>query len=274
MTFWQDVLRFLDTSMTEPQPYGAYHLIWFAMSFVAAIVLCLWHKHSGSEKRVRRIVAITAIIVIVMEIYKLINFSFEYENGVSFEFQWYAFPWQFCSTPMYVGALTMLFRKGKIHDSLCAYLATYAMFAGLIVMILPTTVFTETVGINIQTMFCHGSMITIAIYLMYTGYVKLEHKTILKALPVFAVTLGVAMILNECAYFSGLLETHKFNMFNISRHFTSEFPVFSTIQPLVPYVVSLVLYIGVFTLAAYVMLLIGIVCKKIAGRKNAQKVSV
>ena len=55
-----------------------------------------------------------------MEIYKLINFSFEYENGVSFDFDWHSFPWQFCATPMYVGALTVVFRKGKVHDSLCA----------------------------------------------------------------------------------------------------------------------------------------------------------
>lgn len=40
MTFWQNVLRVLDARMTEPQPYGAYHLIWFALSFVAAFVLC------------------------------------------------------------------------------------------------------------------------------------------------------------------------------------------------------------------------------------------
>ena len=32
MTFWQNVLRVLDARMTEPQPYGAYHLIWFALS--------------------------------------------------------------------------------------------------------------------------------------------------------------------------------------------------------------------------------------------------
>lgn len=271
MTFWQNLLRVLDTPMTEPQPYGVFHLIWFALSILAGVGLCLWHKRSGSEKRVRTVVAITAFTVIVMEIYKLINFSFEYENGVSFEFEWYAFPWQFCSTPMYVGALTVLFRKGKVHDALCAYLATYAMFAGLIVMILPTTVFTETIGINIQTMFCHGSMITVAIYLMYSGHVKLEHKTILKALPVFAVTLGIAMILNEVAHYSGLLENHDFNMFYISPHQDPHLPVFSLIQPLVPYVVSLLLYVGVFTLAAYVMLLGGIGCKKLAGIRAAKK---
>lgn len=268
MNFWQNVLRVLDTPMTKPEPYGAFHLIWFALSFLAAVGLCLWHKRSGSEKRVRKVIAITAFTVIVMEIYKLINYSFDYENGISFAFEWYAFPWQFCSTPMYVGALTVLFRKGKIHDALCAYLATYAMFAGLIVMILPTDVFIRTIGINVQTMFCHGSMITVAIYLMYTGYVKLEHKTILKALPVFAVTLGIAMILNEVAYYSGLLETHDFNMFYISPHQDPHLPIFSLIQPLVPYVVSLALYVGVFTLAAYVMLLIGIGCKKIAGLKK------
>lgn len=269
MTFWQNVLRILDTPMTEPQPYGLFHLCWFAASILAGIGLCIWHRKNGSTRRVLAVVLGTAITVIVLEIYKIINFGFSYDDGIRFEFEWYAFPWQFCSTPMYVGLLAGLIRKGKIHDCLCAYLATYAMFAGLIVMILPTDVFMECIGINVQTMICHGSMIMVSIYLLYSGHVKVEHKTILKAMPVFVVTLGVAMILNEVAYRSGLLESHDFNMFYISPYQDPHLPVFSVIQPLVPYVVSLALYAGVFTLAAYVVLLAAMGIRRLSlGKKK------
>jgi hypothetical protein len=123
-------------------------------------------------------------------------------------------------------------------------------------MVYPVQVFVGTLGINVQTMFCHGSMITVGIYLFATGKVKLEHKTILKAMPVFLIGMVMAIIMNELAYRGGVLEKNAFNMFYISPHCPSTLPVYSAIQPLVPYLVELLIYFAVFSLAAYVILLI------------------
>ena len=267
MEFWQNILRIMDTSMEKPTLYGWFHLLWIAVSILAAVALCMTHK-KGDDARVRKVVFGTAVAVMLLEVYKLVNYSFSYENGISYDFQWYAFPWQFCSTPMYVGFLTGIFRKGKIHASLNAYLATFAMFAGIVVMIYPSTAFTQTIGINIQTMICHGSMITVGIYLMYSGYVKLEQKTILKAIPVFAVTLGIAVLLNEIAYQSGLLETETFNMFFVSPYCEPSLPVYSLVQQAVAYPWSLIIYIAGFSLASYLILMIGIGVSKLANRSK------
>ena len=255
MSFWQSVLAFFDSSMETPLSFGLFHLVWLALTFLALIPLLRFPKQQ-SDTHIRRVVLFTALTVIVLEIYKQINYSFSYENGIVFDYQWYAFPSQFCSTPMYIGLLAGLTKKGKVHESLCAYLATYAMFAGLAVMIYPNDVFVETIGINIQTMICHGSMITIAIYLFATGHVKLQHKTILKAMPVFAVTVGMAAIMNEIAYQVGLLETETFNMFYISPYCDPHLLIYADVQKVVPFPWSLVIYIVGFTAAAYLILLI------------------
>lgn len=255
MSFWQSVLSFLDSSMETPTSFGWFHLLWLALTFLVLIPLLRFPKQQ-SDTHIRRVVLVTAIVVTVLEIYKQINYSFSYENGIVFDYQWYAFPFQFCSTPMYIGLLAGLTKKGKIHESLCAYLATYALFAGLAVMIYPNDVFISTIGINIQTMICHGSMITIAIYLFATGYVKLHHKTILKAMPVFAVTVGMAAVMNEIAYQVGLLETETFNMFFISPHCDPSLLIYSDVQKVVPFPWCLVIYILGFTAAAYLVLLI------------------
>ena len=166
---------------------------------------------------------------------------------------------QFCSTPMYVGLLAALTKKGKIHEAACAYMATFSLFAGTAVMLYPGDVFMDTIGINIQTMVCHGSMIFLAIYLMATGYVKPGFKTVLKAIPIFAFFLLIAMGLNEWAYQSGLLEQHGgFNMFYISPYLPGHLPVYSDVQAVVPYPWSLVIYIVGFALAAYIMQLMAI----------------
>ncbi len=265
MSFFGDLLRLLDAQMTRPEPYGWFHLLWFAISILAAVVLCITHK-KGDDKRVRRVVLITAIIVTVLEVYKQINYSFSYENGIEFKYQWYIFPWQFCSTPMYIGLLAGLTKKGYVRKAASAYLATFAFFAGAAVMVYPNDVFIGTIGINIQTMVCHGSMITIAIYLLYTGYVKANLKSLLQAMSVFAVTVGIAVILNEIAHAAGTTKDHFFNMFYISPHCDPHLPVYSDVQRAVPYPLDLIIYITGFSAASGVILLVSKGISLLAGK--------
>ncbi len=271
MNFWISVLQWMDTKMTTPALYGGFHLFWLLIVVLFTMVLCI-QAQKATHRQVTNVVLTVAITAIVLEIYKQINYTFGYADGViTASYQWYAFPWQFCSTPMYIGLLAGIFRKGKFHDCLCAYLATYAVFAGLCVMVYPGDVFTKTVGINFQTMFCHGSMIVVGIYLLVSGHVKATHKTIFKALPVFAATVGVAMILNEVAHATGLLQAHSFNMFYISPYCAPHLPVYSLVQQVVPYPISLIIYIAGFTAAGYLMLLAGMGIRKLtlACRKDS-----
>lgn len=97
-------------------------------------------------------------------------------------------------------------------------------------MVYPVTVCIDTVGINIQTMVWHGSMITTGIVLLRTGYVKVAPKTIIRAFPVFLTLVFAAMIMNEVAYQTGLLENETINMFFISPYCAPELPVYSQIQ--------------------------------------------
>lgn len=255
MEVWIAILKWLDTQMKTPTLYGPYHLFWLVAVVVCTLALCL-RARQHSHRQVCNVVLGVALLVTALEIYKQINYSFGYSTGaIEFSYQWYAFPFQFCSTPMYIGLLAGIFRKGKLHDHLCAYLATYAVFAGLCVMAYPGDVFCTTVGINIQTMIWHGSMIVVGVYLLASGHVKLSGKTVLKALPVFAVMVLMAMGMNEVAYQTGLLEEHTFNMFYISPYCPPSLPVYSLVQQVLPYPISLALYVAAFTLAAYIILL-------------------
>jgi len=272
MEFWSQVLRFLDSEMTKPEPYGWFHLLFFALSIIAGILLCVFFG-KGTEKQTRNILLIVSVSVIALEIYKQINYGFSYENGITWDYEWYSFPFQFCSTPMYVGLLAGLTKKGKLHDCLCAYLATFSVFAGLCVMFYPTTVFISTIGINIQTMICHGSMISIGIYLLYTGYVKSEHKTILKALPVFCICVGLAVIMNEIVHYVGLLEHETFNMFFVSPYCEPSLPVYSLVQQNVAYPWCLIIYVFGFSAASYVILLVSMSVRGIVKRVKTKNVA-
>lgn len=255
--------------MTAPVPYGWFHLLWLGITAALAVYLGYFHRKDAPDK-IRRVVLWTAVIVVILEVYKQINYSFSYTDGIHYDYQWYAFPFQFCSTPMYIGLLAGLTKKGSVHKSACAYLATYSVFAGVCVMLYPTTVFVDTIGINIQTMICHGSMIWIGVYLLACGYVKLEHKTILKAIPVFAVCVVLAAIGNEIAHVTGLLNTEDFNMFFISPYSAPHLPVYSLVQGVVPFPLCLLIYIAGFSLAAYIILLIAMGIKALAAKRKVK----
>lgn len=269
MSFLQNVLRVLDMPMEAPTPYGWFHLLSLVATILITVYLCVFRKNDNPET-IRRIVLLTAVIVIILEIYKQINYSFSYTDGIACDYQWYAFPFQFCSTPMYIGLLAGLTKKGRVHSAACAYLATYSVFAGVCVMLYPSTVFVNTIGINIQTMICHGSMIWIGVYLLATGYVKVEHKTVLRAIPIFAVCVVLAAVGNELAYQTGLLETEDFNMFFISPYCEPHLPVYSLVQGVVPFPWCLLIYILGFSLAAYLMLLAAIGIKALANNRKKE----
>jgi hypothetical protein len=254
MDILRKILEILDWEMETPISYGWFHLLSCLIMIAVTVYLCWTHK-KRTDKQIEKIVFGTAIVVTILEIYKQINYSFSYSGPtITFDFQWYAFPWQFCSMPLYVGMLTGLVKNKKVKDSLYAFLATYALFAGICVMVYPVSVFVSCIGINIQTMFCHGSMVVIGCYLLYSGKVKLHIQTLWKALPVFAAGVGIAVILNEVAYYTGLLETDTFNMFFISPHCEPHLPVYSLVQQVVPFPWYLIIYVAAFTLASGVIL--------------------
>lgn len=245
----QFILSILDWQGQTPVSYGPYHI--FCLVLTAALTaFAVYYGRRHGEKQIRLVLLLTSLLVAGLEIYKQINFTFG-DGSSAPAFQWYAFPFQFCSTPMYVGLLAALTKKGRVHSALCAYLATYSVFAGICVMFYPNDVFISTVGINIQTMVCHGAMVVIGGYLLGSGYVKLHWKTVLNAMPVFVCAVVIAAGMNELAHAAGI---EGFNMFFISPYETCTLPVYSLVHNAVPFPINLCIYVLGFTAAAFIVL--------------------
>ena len=262
MGFFRTILRILDIQMKVPQIYGWFHIL-FLLLTAGLTVFAIRRGRKHDEKTICRVVFWISVVVFILEAYKQINYTFGDGSGTP-KYLWYAFPWQFCSTPMYIGLLTGVFRRGKIHRALCAYLSSYCIFAGVAVMFYPAMVFIETVGINIQTMVCHGAMVVVGGYLLGSGHVKLEPRTLLWAMPVFVSCMLVASVLNRIAHDHGLT---TFNMFFISPYVECELPVYSLVHDVLPFPLNWLAYLLGFTAAAGAMLLIAYGIKRFCQRK-------
>ena len=250
--FFEKLLQALDGQMTEPTPFGLFHFFFLAV-IVGLCVFIIRKCRNISEKSVRTVLIATSVTLIALEIYKQFNVAYNWEED-SWGYEWSAFPFQFCSTPLYIMPLAALAKRERFRESLYAFLASYCLVAGIMVMLFPSTVFTETIGLNIQTMVHHGAMIVIAVLLLASNKIALNRKTLKTALPVFLVLCGMALIMNGLFIAFGDSE-QNFNMFYISPTEDPPMDILVTLLDYIPYPVYLFGYIFFFSLGAYLVLL-------------------
>ena len=201
-------------------------------------------------------------------------FSFNYDPStgtVVWDYQWYAFPYQLCSTPLYALPFVAFCKDGKFRDSMIAFVSTLAFFGGLVTMIYPATVFTGSIVVNLQTMIHHGLQVALGIFLLVHERRKLNFKYFLRGVAVFAVALGIATAAN---FIMRAITTETFNMFYISPYYSCELPLLDMIQANTHYVVFLLVYIVGFFGAAIAMYYIQYGFIKLGMRpKKARKIN-
>jgi hypothetical protein len=250
MNFFVKLYEFFDLRMTEPTNYGWFHLMFMAIIIATTVLLCVFFKNSN-DKTMRKIVLIFWIVIFVLEIYKQFNFSFSVvDNKLVWDFQWYAFPFQFCSTPLYAMPFIVFLKDGKIRDAFIAYMGAFSFFGGLAVFFYPNDVFVRTIGINIQTMVHHGLQVVFGIYFAVRDLKKLGYKYCLEAIPVFGALVSTALALNLIMY-RAIDET--FNMFYISLYYDCTLPILSEVYKVVPYIVFALIYMLGFCLVAFII---------------------
>ena len=260
LTFFERLIALLSGKVTMPTSYGWYHFLCLAVTIGLCVLVVLKAKNI-SDKKFNLIIGATACALLILEVYKQLIYSYDGSTD-SWSYEWYAFPFQFCSTPMYVLLLASLLKNGKVKDALCSFSATYGFFAGAAVMFYPGDVFSSFLGINVQTMVHHGAMVVMGVFMYVTGRAKLSHKTVLRALPVFLSLVVLALTANVLYEFFGDPE-QTFNMFFISPYYPCTLPVLSLFYGKVPYLIFLAIYVFGFTAAGYVMSLLAMGVNKL-----------
>ncbi len=256
MNFFEKIIHFLDFKIAEaPKDYGWFHLMFIGILILSTVLICVFFKNAN-DKTFRRIVLILWLIMVVFEIYKQLVYSFELRDGLpTWDYQWYAFPYQFCSTPMYLLPFVIFMKDCRVRDAIISYMMTFSFFGGFVCYVYPNGIFSTTLGINFQTMTHHGIQVLLGVFFAVYLRKRLSHRYFLKGLPVFAVTVALALILNECVYagLTSIGNTENFNMFYISRHFNCPLAVLGDIYPKVPYPAFVLIYILGFSLIAAIV---------------------
>lgn len=248
------ILKFLEGTMTPPTNWSWFHIMFFIIVAAAAACLCIFFRDC-KEKTYKRILLGAWITILAFEIYKQIVFTFTpMEDGsIEASYSWYAFPFQLCSTPLYVLPIAIFCKNEKVRDIANGFLSYFGFFGGLAVMIFPGDVFTSMIGINIQTMVHHGTQVVIGLFIAIWNRKKICNLYYLKSLIGYGACLCTACILNETLGLWCRNHGHSFNMFYISHAGTNTMPILSSIQPKVHPIVFFLIYALGFVVVGYVM---------------------
>ena len=95
MKFFGSILNILEATMKTPTNFSWFHLMFIAIAILITVLLCIKFKNCD-DKIFRRIVFIAWLLLVGLEVYKQIVFTFDYDGTtITGDYQWYAFPFQF-----------------------------------------------------------------------------------------------------------------------------------------------------------------------------------
>ena len=244
MKMFKIILKALEHEMTTPTNYGWFHLMFIGIIIITTVLLCIFFRKK-EDKVIRKICLICWLIMVILEIIKEVEYSSYFENDLLlWDYPWYIFPFQLCSTPLYVLPFVIFVKNEKVRKFFISYMMTFSLFGGLAVYAYPNDVFTSTTVINFQTMIHHGLQVVLGIFLVTVYKKEYDLKYFAKGILVFAGLSIIALILNISFYhiFQHLGYDDTFNMFFISPYFDCTLPVLSAIYPKVPYIAFLLIY--------------------------------
>lgn len=240
----------LTGTMPKPHSFGLMHitclLIIIYLTF-KLITSCL----DVDEKTFRKILSFFYLIMLVLELIKQVSFSVSYiDNKLVFEYDASIFPFQLCSTPLYVLPLIIVLKDSKFRDSCISYISTFCVFGGLTITLFPGYVFGTSVIGNFQTLVHHSLQVLTGTYIAFYYRNKFNYSFFKKGVYFFQGAFLIALFMNILA---PLFTTDEFNMFFIGPVYATSLFILKEIYSYVPHIVFLLLYNVGFMLISYVI---------------------
>lgn len=244
----ENVIRFFQAKSPEPQPWGMYHFL--CLGVLAALVAALiagGRRLRKSPKTVRRLTASLGSVLLAAEILKQIFSSVQISDGkIIWDYPWHIFPFQLCSTPLYVCIALFFLPEGRVRRALCCYLGTFGIVGGAVVMAAPESVYITSLFINVHTMVWHTGLILLGALQWCGGAIRPDAADWLGSVVLFLAFATIAFCLD---LFLPQYAAENFNMFYISPHVPPDSsPIFLFVWENVPYPLYLICYIAGFIL--------------------------
>ncbi len=192
-----NIVAFFEQPIAVPEPWNGYHAIWLLL--LTASLLCLVYAAPNLRSNpslTRGITRGLGLFLLCIEVLKQIFGGLHAAEGtVYWQYPWYMFPLQLCSTPLYICAL-LPFARGSVARPMQMYLGTFGMLGGIAVMLFPQSVFCDYLFLNLHTMLWHSGLILLGATQWLSGNMRGNFGEYCGATCIFLVFAAVAAALN------------------------------------------------------------------------------
>jgi len=269
------LLKMTAWHMDEPRMFGGFHVAASAASallaFAAAVTVirCFikpgFFLKAGSRSpvddgdlagrgssdcdtagAVSKVLTVTGSVLLIIELYKQL-FLFHIVNDGAFD--WWFFPFQLCSVPMYLCILLPVV-KGRLRGSFLTFMCGYTFISAAAALIFPEDYLRPYVSLTLHGFIWHGILLFISLVIILTGAADTSAKGLLRAAALFAVLSAAAVFINigAEAVMPGIRAAHPAvahswaAMFYMNPYHISPQPVVSAIQKTAGIPAGLMLY--------------------------------
>lgn len=237
--------------MDAPQLFGGFHI---AASLIAAAVAValgvrLARRVITAEEPFEKLVKalnVTGWLLAALEVYKQF-FLYYIVNGGAYD--WWYFPFQLCSVPMYLCILLPVMVP-TLQRTFLTFMGGYTFVSAVATLIYPEDILRSYTALTLHGFVWHGILLFISLLILITGKFDSDARRLIKVAELFAVMCLLAIMVNVVAeplaqaiHAANSRGIHSYAaMFYLNPFHISPQPVISSIQKAAGIPAGLVLY--------------------------------
>lgn len=204
---------------------------------LALSIILAWQARRLSPKGQNRLLLILAVLFPFSELGKQILLYIS--NGCSYD--WWYFPFQLCSLPMYLLPLYCLLpeKYKKARLTLANFLVDFGLLGGIFAFADTSGMHYSLTVLTLHSYLWHFLMIFLGLFLIFTHKNSTHPKDFLLPGALFLMLVGIATCLNIAFHANGLI-----NMFYISPYYLMEQIVFRDIALITGQTTGRLIYIA------------------------------
>lgn len=227
--------------MTQPKPYGLFHIVMLVCGIPLTILLA-WKLRNKKEHSYHRILFAAAVMLLIAEVYKQLFHFYIIDNK---SYDWWIFPFQLCSLPMYLCLLLPFIKKSRWLIPLETFLMDFNLLGGLMALFVPDGLMHPYITLTMHAFLWHFLLLFIGFFIGFSKHGDTSLSGFLKTLPILFFCIGIATLLNVAFHPYG-----DINMFYISPYTMTTQPVFSQIMQHTGILFGNLIYIFAMCIAA------------------------
>lgn len=192
-----------------------------------------------------RVLFCFGLFLAAAELYKQIFLYFFIDHR---QYDWWFFPFQLCSLPMYLCLFLPLIPQRRIKTVLYTFMQDYNLMGGIAALLVPEGFMGIHWSLTLHGYLWHVSLILIGIFIWQTGRADFDRGGFARTLPLFAISCCIASAINLLAPGHG-----QADMFYISPYYPSTQLLFHDLALRIGILPSNLLYLLTICLGGFLM---------------------